>query len=143
MAESIRVLGEAFLADLKVLEVQADRQSLVGLKAVGKVLVRAEKAKAPVYKGKRGARRLAKGKLGPHAPGPVIGLLRFSVKQSRAKRDGVDWRIVVGPGGGRVNLYKGKIERKTGFAKQAHDEVVPFANVIMSAAWAKALARGA
>ena len=138
-----RVHADAFLADLTLIERQVDRQTAVGLRGVGRQLVRTEKILAPVYKGRGGAQRLRKGAFGPQAPGPIIGLLRFSVKTGRMRKDADGYSLVVGPGGGRVNLYKGKIERKFGFARQAHDEVVPFANVIMAAAWAKALRRGA
>ena len=143
MANEVSVFAQSFMADLALLEKQAERETLVGLRGVGKVLVRNEKSKAPVYSGPRGARRLAKGKLGPQQSGPVVGLLRFSVKSGRARKGLEGYRIVVGPGGGRVNLYKGKIERKYRFAQQAYDEVVPFASVIMAAAWSRALRRAA
>ena len=146
MNEYVKVFSEAFEADLKALGRQADLQTAVGLKGVAKVLVANERTKAPVYAGPNGRRRMRKGAQGPMQSGPIVGLLRASVKSGRTKKDGagefgMGYRIIVGPGGGRVNLYKGKIERKYHFAERAYDEVVPFANVIMAAAWAKALRR--
>ena len=147
MDESFRVFSEAFRADLKALERSADLETSVGLRGVAKVLVRAERNLAPVYKGKGITRKQFKAApLVVNRNAPIVGLLRASVKSGRTKKDGagefgMGYRIIVGPGGGRVNLYKGKIERIYHFAEQAYGEVVPFANVIMAAAWAKALRR--
>ena len=153
MNEYFKVSSEAFQADMKALARSADLETVTGLKGVAKVLVRAERAKAPVYGGKGVTRKQFK-MIGPlpstagSRNGPIVGLLRASVKSGRVKKDGagdsgMNYRVVVGPGGGRTNLYKAKIERIYHFAEQSYNEVVPFANVIMAAAWAKALRRAA
>ena len=147
MANSLnfRVFTEPFKASMAEVERLTDLQTAVGLKAVGRRLVQAEKRLAPMYKGPNGVTRksLRVAKLKPSRNGrAVIGLLKFSVKQGRLRKTSTGARIVVGPGGGRVNLYKNKIERKYHFAAQAYDEVVPDAAVIMSEAWAKALSKG-
>lgn len=147
MPDSInfRVISAPFRESMKEVERLTDLQTAVGLKAVGRRLVQAEKRLAPVYAGPNGitrkSLRVAKSK--PNRNGrAVIGLLKFSVKQGRLRKDVTGARIVVGPGGGRVNLYKNKIERKTRFAQKAYDEVIPEAPAIMSEAWAKALTKG-
>ena len=143
---AFKVSRGAFDADMRQLVRQTDAHTLIGLRAVGRELVRAEKRLAPVYAGPKGITRKSLKEAGakPSKGGrPVVGLLRFSTKTSRARRSGLGYRVVVGPGGGRVNLYKNKIERIYHFAQVAHDEVVPQARVIMEAAWAKALRRAA
>ena len=145
MPSDFRVISAPFRASMVEMERLTDLQTAVGLKAVGRRLVQAEKRLAPMYKGPNGVTRksLRVAKLKPSRNGrAVIGLLKFSVKQSRLRKTSTGARIVVGPGGGRVNLYKNKIERKYHFAAQAYDEVVPDAAVIMSEAWAKALSKG-
>ena len=145
MPNEFRVLSEPFKASLKEIERLTDLQTAVGLKAVGRQLVQAEKRLAPVYAGPGGITRksLRVAKAKPNRNGrAVIGLLKFGVKQSRLRKGATGARIVVGPGGGRVNLYKNKIERKFHFAEKAYDEVIPQARAIMSEAWAKALSRG-
>ena len=147
MASSLnfRVITEPFKASMAEVERLTDLQTSVGLKAVGRRLVQAEKRLAPVYKGPNGVTRksLRVAKTKPSRNGrAVIGLLKFGVKQSRLRKTSTGVRIVVGPGGGRVNLYKNKIERKYHFAAQAYDEVIPQATSIMAEAWAKALSKG-
>ena len=145
MSSDFRVISAPFKASMKEVERLTDLQTAVGLKAVGRRLVQAEKRLAPVYKGPNGITRksLRVAKAKPSRNGrAVIGLLKFSVKQGRLRKTATGARIVVGPGGGRVNLYKNKIERKYHFAAQAYDEVVPSAAVIMAEAWATALSKG-
>ena len=145
MSSDFRVISAPFKASMKEVERLTDLQTAVGLKAVGRRLVQAEKRLAPVYKGPNGITRksLRVAKAKPSRNGrAVIGLLKFSVKQGRLRKTATGARIVVGPGGGRVNLYKNKIERKYHFAAQAYDEVVPAAAVIMANAWASALRKG-
>ena len=142
---NFRVFTEPFKASMAEVERLTALQTAVGLKAVARRLVQAEKRLAPVYAGPNGitrkSLRVAKSK--PSRNGKaVIGLLKFSVKQGRLSKGPEGARVVVGPGGGRVNLYKNKIERKYGFAAKAYDEVVPEARTIMSEAWAKALSKG-
>ena len=148
MPESVnfRVFSDPFKASLAEIERMTELQTTVGLKAVGRRLVQAEKRNAPVYAGPNGITRksLRVAKAKPTRNGrAVIGLLKFGIKQSRIRKDsaGVS-RVVVGPGGGRVNLYKNKIERKFHFAEKAYDEVIPDASRIMSEAWAAALSKG-
>ena len=139
------VISAPFKASIVEMQRLTDLQTSVGLKAVGRRLVQAEKRLAPVYAGPNGITRksLRVAKAKPSRNGrAVIGLLKFSVKQGRLSKTATGARIVVGPGGGRVNLYKNKIERKYRFAAQAYDEIVPQATVIMSEAWAKALSKG-
>ena len=145
MPSDFRVISAPFKASMVEMQRLTDLQTSVGLKAVGRRLVQAEKRLAPVYKGPNGVTRksLRVAKLKPSRNGrAVTGLLKFGVKQSRLRKTSTGARIVVGPGGGRVHLYKNKIERKYHFAAQAYDEVVPDAAVIMSEAWAKALSKG-
>ena len=145
MPSNFRVISAPFKASMKEVERITDLQTSVGLKAVGRRLVQAEKRLAPVYKGPNGITRksLKDAKMKPSRNGrAVIGLLKFSTKQSRLRKTSTGARIVVGPGGGRVNLYKNKIERKYRFAEKAYDEVIPQARVIMAEAWAKALSKG-
>ena len=140
-----RVISAPFKESMREVERLADLQTAVGLKAVGRRLVQAEKRLAPVYSGPKGVTRksLKAAGMKPSRNGrAVIGLLKFSVKQGRLRKTSTGARIVVGPGGGRVNLYKNKIERRYHFAAQAYGEVVPEARVIMSEAWAKALSKG-
>jgi len=142
---NFRVFTEPFKASMAEVERLTALQTAVGLKAVGRRLVQAEKRLAPVYAGPNGITRksLRVAKAKPSRNGKaVIGLLKFSVKQGRLRKTSTGARIVVGPGGGRVNLYKNKIERKYHFAAQAYDEVVPEAGAIMSEAWAAALRKG-
>ena len=147
MADSLdfHVFSDPFKASMAEIERLANLQTAVGLKAVARRLVQAEKRLAPVYAGPNGITRksLRVAKAKPSRNGrAVVGLLKFSVKQGRLSKGPEGVRIVVGPGGGRVNLYKNKIERKYGFAAKAYDEVVPDARTIMSEAWAKALSKG-
>ena len=145
MSNEFRVISAPFKASMKEMQRLTDLQTSVGLKAVGRRLVQAEKRLAPVYAGPNGITRksLRVAKAKPSRNGrAVIGLLKFSVKQGRLRKTPEGARIVVGPGGGRVNLYKNKIERKYHFAAQAYGEVVPQATVIMAEAWAKALSKG-
>ena len=145
MSNDFRVISAPFRESMKEMERLTALQTAVGLKAVGRRLVQAEKRLAPVYAGPNGITRksLRVAKAKPSRNGKaVIGLLKFSVKQGRLRKTSTGARIVVGPGGGRVNLYKNKIERKYHFAAQAYDEVVPEAGAIMSEAWAKALDKG-
>ena len=149
MNEFFKVFAESFQADMKAMEKAADLQTKTGLRGVAKVLVKAERTAAPVYGGKGGITR-KQFKAAPfvvNRNAPIVGLLRASVKAGRVKKDGggdgMQYRVVVGPGGGRVNLYKAKIERIYHFAERSYDDVIPFANVIMAAAWAKALRKGA
>ena len=148
MSEYFKVFAESFKADMKAMEKNADLQTVTGLRGVAKVLVKAERYAAPVYGGKGGVTRkqFKAAPLVVNRNAPVVGLLRASVKAGRVKKDsseGMQYRVVVGPGGGRVNLYKAKIERIYHFAERSYDDVIPFANVIMAAAWAKALRKGA
>ncbi len=140
----VRVYAEAFQASSHALDRRADRATMWGLREVGRQLKRAEKKRAPVYKGPGGVRRLKKGVAGPVKAGPQIGLLKASVGSARSfKRDGLGaYALVVGPRGGRVNLYKGKIERKFHYAQDAYDEVIPRAPAIMAAGWERAVRRG-
>ena len=145
MPSDFRVISAPFRDSLKEIERLTALQTAVGLKAVARRLVQAEKRLAPVYAGPGGITRksLRVAKAKPSRNGKaVIGLLKFSVKQGRLSKDATGAKIVVGPGGGRVNLYKNKIERKYGFAAKAYDEVVPEARTIMAEAWAKALDKG-
>ena len=145
MSSDFRVISAPFRDSLKEIERLTALQTAVGLKAVARRLVQAEKRLAPVYAGPGGITRksLRVAKAKPSRNGKaVIGLLKFSVKQGRLSKDATGAKIVVGPGGGRVNLYKNKIERRYHFAAQAYGEVVPEARVIMSEAWAKALSKG-
>ena len=145
MSSDFRVISAPFKESMREVERLTDLQTAVGLKAVARQLVQAEKRNAPVYAGPGGITRksLKAAKLKPSRNGrAVIGLLRFSVKQGRLRKTSTGARIVVGPGGGRVNLYKNKIERKFHFAEKAYDEVVPAAGAIMSEAWATALRKG-
>lgn len=144
MNVSLRVDSTAFKADLRRIDRRVDRATMWGLREVGRQLKRAEKSRAPVYKGPNGVRRLKKGAIGPMQHGPVVGLLKMSIGSGRTfKRLGPGaYGLVVGPRGGRVNLYKGKIERQYGFVQQAYDQVVPTAPVIMAAGWERALRRG-
>lgn len=134
----------AFEADLLLIDRQADRATMWGLREMGRKLKRAEKKLAPVYKGPGGVRRLAKGREGPMQRGPVVGLLRASISSARSfrKLGPAEYELVVGPRGGRVNLYKGKIERKYQFAATASAQVAPEAPAVFAAAWGRALARG-
>ena len=146
MSISFNVIRRMFDEDLAALEAETAAATKVGLRAVGREMVRAEKRYAPVYAGPGGVTRKqvkSSGKPPSRSGRPVVGLLRFSVKTGRVQRSLGGARIVVGPGGGRVNLYKGKIERKYGFAAKAYGEIVPQSRIIMEAAWAKALAKGA
>ena len=139
------VISAPFKASIVEMQRLTDLQTSVGLKAVGRRLVQAEKRLAPVYAGPNGITRksLRVAKAKPSRNGrAVIGLLKFSVKQGRLSKTAEGARIVVGPGGGRVNLYKNKIEWQYHFAAQAYGEVVPEARTIMSEAWAKALSKG-
>ena len=142
---NFRVIAAPFRESMAEVERLTDLQTAVGLKAVGRRLVQAERRLAPVYAGPNGVTRksLRVAKSKPSRNGKaVIGLLRFSVKQGRLRKTSTGARIVVGPGGGRVNLYKNKIERKYHFAEKAYDEVIPDAGRIMSEAWAAALSKG-
>ena len=143
---NFRVFAEPFKASMAEIERLTDLQTAVGLKAVGRRLVQAEKRLAPVYAGPGGITRksLRVAKAKPTRNGrAVIGLLKFGIKQGRLRKDsaGVS-RVVVGPGGGRVNLYKNKIERKYHFAERSYDEIIPQAQAIMAEAWAAALSKG-
>lgn len=143
VSSSFKVSKGAFLADMRRMDRQMLTYTPVGLRAVAQELVKAEKRLAPVYAGPNGITRksLQKAKAKPARNGrPVTGLLKFSIKTGRARRDGLGgFSYVVGPGGGRVNLYKNKIERKYHFAEAAYQETIPKSRVIMDAAWAKAL----
>ena len=142
---NFRVFTEPFKASMAEIERMTDLQTAVGLKAVGRRLVQAEKRLAPVYAGPGGITRksLRVAKAKPTRNGrAVIGLLKFGIKQSRLRTGATGARIVVGPGGGRVNLYKNKIERKYHFAERSYDEIIPQAQAIMAEAWAAALSKG-
>ena len=133
--------SKAFLADLKRIERATDRATMWGLREVGRKLKAAEKRGAPVYKGPGAVKRLRKGASGPMQQGPVSGLLKASIGSARSfKREGPGaYALVVGPRGGRVNLYKNKIERKYHFAQTAYDQVTPLAPVIFAEAWGRAI----
>ena len=141
---SIKVHAEAFRADVKRIDRATNRATMWGLREVGRQLKRAEKSKVPVYKGPGGVKRQRKGQLGPQQAGPVIGLLKASIGSARSfKREGIGtYTLVVGPRGGRVNLYKGKIERRTHFVQASYDEVVPRAPAILAAGWERAIRSG-
>src|SRR3982074_1259093 len=51
----------------------------------------------------------------------VSGVLKKSIKQSKVKWEALphSFKVAVGPMGGKVNLYRGKIEAKTHFAEDA------------------------
>ena len=138
---SLKFNTTAWKADMRAVDRATNRATMWGLREVGRQLKRAEKRGAPVYKGKNGVKRLRKGVAGPSKSGPVIGLLKSSIGSARSfKREGLGtYALVVGPRGGRVNLYKGKIERATHFASNAYDEVVPRAQAIMTVGWERAL----
>ena len=133
---------------MKEMERLTDLATVVGIRGVGRRLVQIEKRNAPVFFDPFGTgptrKSLKAAGMKPSRNGKaVIGLLKFSVKQGRVRRDRFGGAtIIVGPGGGRVNLYKNKIERKYHFAEKSYDEVVPQADAIMTEAWAKALKKG-
>ena len=141
---SIKFHVEAFQADLKRIDRATNRATMWGLREVGRQLKRAEKSKVPVYKGPGGVKRQRKGQHGPQQAGPVVGLLKSSIGSARSfRREGPGaYALVVGPRGGRVNLYKGKIERKTHFVQQSLDEVIPRAPAIMATGWERAIRSG-
>ena len=147
MSNEFRVISAPFKASMKEMERLTDRATVVGIRGVGRRLVQTEKRYAPVYAGPNGITRksLTVAKLKPSRSGrAVIGLLKFSIRQQgRVRRDRFGGAtIIVGPGGGRVNLYKNKIEREYRFVEKSFDEVVPQARVIMAEAWAKAVKKG-
>jgi hypothetical protein len=160
VADSIadfKVLAQPFLDGVVNMQKRTDRATMWALREVGRQMKRQARARAPVYRGRSGARvqfknfaqfrrfQKATKYRGSVASSVVVpGLLKNSISSSRrlqSVKTG-EYSLKVGPRGQRVHLYAGKVEARTPYMKPAYDEVAARMGAVAAGAWGRAMARG-
>ena len=158
MADSadFSVLTKPFMDGIEDMKKRTDRATMWAVREVGRQLKKEARARAPVYKGRSGARvqfknaaqfrrfQKATGYRGSIAGSVVVpGLLKNSISSSRrlvSIRTG-EYSLKLGPRGERVHLYAGKVEAKQPYMKPAYDNVSAKMGTIAAGAWGKAMNR--
>jgi hypothetical protein len=116
------MVTEPFHATIRQRQARMPRAAMWAVREAGRVTRRAAAAKAPVLKDRSAptVRQVRRGLA--TADRPVRGLLRASVKASRAVREGpATYSVKVGPRGARVHLYAGRQEARFGYMRAGED----------------------
>lgn len=136
---SLHVHAEALMRDLHQIDKDVNKGTAAGLRKAAGELRKVSKAKTPVYKGARAAKRPKKGEAVPFNR-PVSGLLRASIKSGRLRPQGTDgYAIVTGPTGARARLYAAKIERIYGYMEAGQEAAEAQSQELLSREWQRAM----
>ena len=124
---SFKLIAGDLKKEMADIDRRVDRATMWGLRDTGRVIARAARKNAPKY---RGDDKRAE-----------PGLLKKSIKGSRQlKRLGRGtYAMTVGPRGGKVNLYAGKINDDGHFMAKAVDVGLASAREIHARAWERAM----
>ena len=115
------------------------RAAMYAVREAGRVTRRAAAAKAPILKDRTAAtvRQVKRGEASTDRP--VRGLLKASIKASKAVRQGpASYSLKVGPRGERVHLYAGKQEERYGYMRAGEDAGKAMLAVIAQRAFGRA-----
>jgi hypothetical protein len=153
----LKVVTQPFVDGVTDLKKRTDRATMWALREVGRQVKREAKKRAPVYRGRSGARvqfknyaqfrRFQKttGYKGSIANSVVVpGLLKNSISSSRrlqSVKTG-EYSLKVGPRGQRTHLYAPKMEGRDRFMRDAYGAVTPTMGATAAKAWGKAMNRG-
>ena len=150
-----KLLSKPFVDGLKDMQTRTDRATMWAVREVGRQVKKEAMKRAPVYKGRSGARvqlkmsqfrkfQKATRYRGSVANSVVVsGLLKGSISSSRrlqSVKTG-EYSLKVGPRGQRVHLYASKAEARQPYMKPAYDEVALKMGEVAAGAWAKAMNR--
>lgn len=102
-------------------QIRMERAAMWTVREGGRVVKREARANAPVLSDTSAIRYRAWRKGGGQESGPVVGLLKNSIRPARRlTRDGPFWTLKVGPRGQRVHLYAGKEEEREGYMEAGY-----------------------
>ena len=155
LAADIKVLTKPLFDAMADMEKRTDRATMWAVREVGRQMKKEAMRRAPVYKGRSGARvqlkmsqfrkfQKATKYRGSVANSVVIsGLLKGSISSSRrlqSVKTG-EYSLKVGPRGQRVHLYAGKAEERQPYMRPAYDEVALKMGEVAAGAWRRAMDR--